>query len=221
MADRRNRTREVVILAAAYELADRGYYGTSYGRIAARAGVKRGLVQHYLRSKADIARTVAQRAFQDGVFMAQAAAGPQLRGVEAILRFTVGVASRFLHSPYARASARILEELAHDDIGLPTPFIGWMQRIEANIREAIKDGELPDSVDPVELAWLLVAAFHGVKSVTESLLDLDAFARRAGTIVAQLLAAHGARDAMATLATVRRSRERTDNGKAANQPGWH
>ena len=38
------------------------------------------------------------------------------------------------------------------------------------------------------------------------MLDLDRFAWRAGTIVARILAAHGARDAMATLAIVRGKR---------------
>ncbi len=104
-----------------------------------------------------------------------------------------------LHNPYARASARVLAELAHEKLGLPTPYVGWIGKIEAHLKEAVEDGDLSSDLDTREVAWILIAAFHGAKSVTETLLDLHAFPHRAGAVVARLLSAYGAVNALRVL----------------------
>ncbi len=202
MHKRSEKIRKLILLAAAYEFADHGYNGASYNSIAKRAGIAKGLVQYHIPTKADLATAVITEAFTEGVFLAPTPHGPPARGVEAILRFTMHVAKMYLRSPYARASVRLITERTDADADIPKPYVGWINKIREYLVEAQQDGEIRRNVNPAEEAWVLVATFTGIKTVSETLVELKEFPFRAGRTIARLLLTLGARRAELILAAL-------------------
>lgn len=180
------RTREAILAAAAIEFDERGYAGVSIASIAERAGTVKGHIQYHFRTKSLIAQALIQAAFVEGVFLTPTGLVPP-RGTAAILANARWVADRFQRDAAARATVRLLAERSQIDCELPTPYVGWMGRTAISLEEARADGEVPAGIDPEECAWLLVSAFFGVLSVSQTLGTLDRFPDRAERMVRMLL----------------------------------
>ena len=184
--NRSARTRETILAAAAIEFDERGYAGASIGSISARAGTVKGHVQYHFRTKANIALEVIQASFAGGAFLAPASGIPP-RGSAALLASARSVAGRFQVDVGARATVRLLAERSQIDLELPTPYVGWMGRAAVMFEEAREDGEVRPDIDSAECAWLMVSAFFGVLSVSQTLGTLDRFLDRAERVVRMLL----------------------------------
>lgn len=179
--------REAILAAAAIEFDEHGYAGTSIASIAARAGTVKGHVQYHFRTKSTIATELIQASFAQGAFLAP---GPEIvpRGIAAILANTRGVAQQFQSDVRARATVRLLAEKSRIDGDLPTPYVGWMGNVEVMLEEAKQDGDVRADIDSRECAWLMVAAFFGALSVSQTLGTLDRFPHRVERLVRMLLA---------------------------------
>ncbi|WHS34069.1 TetR/AcrR family transcriptional regulator [Auritidibacter ignavus] len=164
---------ELILHAAAVEFAEKGYSGASITTVAGRAGTQKGNVQYHFRIKADIVAALIERVFEGGRYLgADAESGAH--GIAAIIEQTPQVAVTSVRSPFARAAIRLLDERAQIPLTLPTPYVGWIDKIAGHLREAVDDGELAITEDSIpETAWLIVAGFHGVKNVPIQLGQME------------------------------------------------
>lgn len=181
------RAREAILASAAAEFDEHGYAGASIASIAARAGTVKGHVQYHFRTKSTIASALIHASFSQGAFLAPSVDIPP-RGVAAIMANTRLVATRFQSDVAARATVRLLAEKSQIDGALPTPYVGWMGNVEVMLDEAKQDGDIRADIDSRECAWLMVSAFFGALSVSQTLEALDRFPDRAERIVRMLLA---------------------------------
>ena len=183
---RSTRTREAILAAAAIEFDERGYAGASIASIATRAGTVKGHVQYHFRTKSRVAQALIEAAFDGGAFLAPPSGIPA-RGTAAILASARAVAERFKVDVAARATVRLLAERSQIDVELPTPYVGWIGRASSMFQEAREDGDVRSDIDSAECAWLMVAAFFGVLSVSQTLGTLDRFPDRAEQVVRMLI----------------------------------
>lgn len=168
--------REDILKAAAEEFAAKGYAGTSFGTIAARVGMHRNALQHYISSKPELAAEIAWAPFLDGQFLAQPAG--DIEGIAGMLAMARQIADTYAADVTARASMRLIEQSANIPAELPKPFVGWMGPSEDLLRQAVNRGEIAKDADLKDLAWRLVSAFVGVRVVSDVLGELDQFPDR-------------------------------------------
>ncbi|BDZ52148.1 hypothetical protein GCM10025867_43890 [Frondihabitans sucicola] len=95
--EQRRRTVRTILEAAGLEFEIKGYESSSYGSIAARAGVAKSLVSYHFATKADIAAQVVAEAFPGGTFLSTepSPGGP----LADILESTAVVARAFSTNP--------------------------------------------------------------------------------------------------------------------------
>lgn len=178
---------ELILHAAAVEFAEKGYSGASIATVARRAGTQKGNVQYHFRTKADIVAALIERVFEGGRYLG-ADAGSGARGIKAIVEQTRQVATTSVRSPFARAAIRLLDEREQIPLTLPTPYVGWIDKIAQHLKEAADDGELEIEAESIpETAWLIVAGFHGVKNVAIQLGQMETIPARAEELLVRQL----------------------------------
>ncbi|GGH51274.1 TetR/AcrR family transcriptional regulator [Microbacterium album] len=153
------RTRDVVLDAAAHEFWLHGLEGTRIQLILDRAGTTKGGLYHHFTSKQEIAEALADQ--QSGRWQQLiddvSASG---RGLEAIGRFLAGAAAHAEAEVRARAVLRIAGELPQ-----PRHAAGvgaWRDFAIRALQQAIADGEVSDAIDIRAAALAVVDALFGV-----------------------------------------------------------
>lgn len=180
--------REDVLIAAAIEFSTRGYAATSFATIAQRAGSSRGHIQHYIKSKPELAAELAWRPFHNGGFLSDRSS--LVGGVQMIRQLVDHVAHTYIDDVFARASLRLMDERGLIPAELPVPFQGWIGPIAGLLREGIADGDIDPATDVDDLAWRCVSSFAGTRLMAEVLGVLDTLPDRAQRTVSDLLIAH-------------------------------
>lgn len=156
--------------AVLQEFEELGYTGASFGSIADRAGISKSLLSYYFPAKTDLADAVFARAFTDGVFMAAGTSG-SLSPLDDLVRSVESVARALVDDQVARVAIRLQSEGELIGMSLPTPFVGWIQRVKEYLGRAVELGQLPACVDVDGEAVLLVATFVGLRDITGLLGD--------------------------------------------------
>ncbi|ROQ39647.1 TetR family transcriptional regulator [Frondihabitans sp. PhB188] len=191
--DRRRATVARILAAAGAEFEERGYESASYGSIATRAGVAKSLVSYHFATKADMAARVVAEAFPQGTFLNTEPSpdGP----LSDIVQSTAEVARAFTTNPLARASLRLVNEQSLQDPAAPRPYVGWVARMSDDLRAAAARGLITMGVDTHREATILVGLFVGIRYVTDTLDERDAFVDLAVTTIRQRLVFLGADEA--------------------------
>lgn len=181
--------REELLQAAAAEFAEKGYAGTSFNSIGERLGKSRSYVQHYARSKAELAEAVAFAPYVGDDFLLDTSM--LTGGQRMILRLVETTGDRYATDVMVRASTRLMFERDQvDGVDLPVPYIAWVGPLTQLLAEAVEDGDVDHAVDISTLAWRITAAFAGAKLLCETMGELDLLAPRAVATVSDLLRAH-------------------------------
>jgi hypothetical protein len=87
------------------------------------------------------------------------------------------VGSLFREDPIVRAGVRLAAERQQIHASLPTPYVGWTASVTALLAEARDVGLTRPELDVESAARVLVAAFFGIQSVSDTLTgrrDLEA-----------------------------------------------
>lgn len=184
------KTRDRIAYAAALEFAEHGYAGTSYGSIAQRAGVTRGIVQNWAPAKNQLAEYVVDQVFVGGGFAA-ASRSAHLTGVDQLLFSAWNLAAQIIDDPMIRGALRLLGEWRVINSPEPKRFTGWIDLASGDLSSAVSAGDMPSELNCDEVAWLLIAAFMGVKTMTESLGTFDTFQERCMDILFSVLRGNG------------------------------
>jgi AcrR family transcriptional regulator len=151
------RTRELLLDAAAEEFWLHGLGGTRIQDVLDRAGVTKGGLYHHFTSKLEMAQALAEG--EDAAWRAALVVPPPVRGLAAVEAVALAVAARLGADVRARAVLRITEELGTPEAA--SPFVVWQDVVILGLQQAIADAQVPDSIPIREVAATVVEAVHG------------------------------------------------------------
>jgi AcrR family transcriptional regulator len=173
--DQRLRTRRGILLASAAEFEVRGYEGTTYASVAARAGVAKSLVSYHFTSKSELVGALVAIAQDEGFFSATPI--DPTAPLDELALSSVHVAVQEETNVIARAVMRLQREATVVPVRIPAPFAGWAARCEDALARAVRLGQVPAVDVPFESA-MLVAQFAGIREIASTLGQHERFVER-------------------------------------------
>jgi AcrR family transcriptional regulator len=165
-------TRAFLLRTAAEVFARRGYSATTMNDLITASGLAKGAFYFHFRSKAELALSVldeeqsriAERV-RDRMSLLDSAAGQ--------LRALVPTMLELLTSePRAWSLYRLSRELHTDDAvddRACRAMTHWVGVVTDIVARAQADGDVRADLDPAALATVIVGAFDGIKSLTDTL----------------------------------------------------
>ncbi|MYV99373.1 ScbR family autoregulator-binding transcription factor [Streptomyces sp. SID3343] len=168
MQDRAGTTRAQILAAAAQLFDERGYAGTSISDITERSGHTSGAIYFHFTGKENLARAVVQAHFAAWPPLVAGCAGRFAAPLEELVGLSFAVARAFRDDALVRGGARLWAERLPAVDPFPTPFVGWIETVEALLIQARGHGDLSPSVDPPKAARAIIMAFFGLHSVSEA-----------------------------------------------------
>jgi AcrR family transcriptional regulator len=161
---RGSNTRKKLVDAAARLFAERGYNSTSTTDILEAAGVTRGALYHHYTGKEHLKREIAATVVQ----AQEITLHPPKRKlkVQSCIAMT-GIYARALRdSPIHQAISTMSIDGSYPD-ELPDPWIGPRQAVLKVLQEAKDHGELLETANVEEFAFLLQGAYTGVQVLSD------------------------------------------------------
>ncbi|HOF19299.1 MAG TPA: TetR/AcrR family transcriptional regulator [Phycisphaerae bacterium] len=180
--------REAIMAAATKVFDGRGFAATTMDAIAAEAGIAKGSIYNYFKSKDDLfyqvfEHAVGQSEFEvDQVLSQPATACGKL---DRILDYSFTEMSKYkalgrlVLEFWATAARKTQSELA---LQLREMHLRWQRRIEAILAEGVRRGEFRAGLDCVTAASLIMQTLDGIQ--LHDVLDLDIGARDAAYLAA-------------------------------------
>jgi AcrR family transcriptional regulator len=110
----RERKREAILLAAVRTFNERGYHETSLDDVAARLGVSKPLVYHYLGNKEQVLLLCMQRGLAELGALFEAARAEPGSGLDRLQRYLVGY-SQVTMGDFGRCTIRTGDEVLSPD----------------------------------------------------------------------------------------------------------
>lgn len=181
-------TRAFLLRTAAKMFAERGYTATTQNDLITASGLTKGAFYFYFRSKLDLALAVVtdQETRWLSHISERVLAAPT--AVEQLREVIPALLDLFASDPGAWSVMRLCKELADNPEAsdMRKPMADWVALVADIVRRGQAEGDLRDSLDPEDIAVVLVAAFDGLKSITDVLAPeaTDRFADRARTLIA-------------------------------------
>jgi len=167
--ERARRTREVILLAAARAIERVGYTGARLDDIGRDAQVTKGALYFHFRSKADLARALMDAHHERWREVVRRVSAYELDPLTTVVALSFAVARNYRTSEIARAGVRLGNEYQLIDAELPTPFVGWIERIAELLRAAQAQGLLGPGVDGDAAAAGIVASYFGIQEMSARL----------------------------------------------------
>jgi AcrR family transcriptional regulator len=174
-------TRAFLLQVAAEMFAERGYVETTMAELIARSGLTKGAFYFHFSSKEQLALAVIEEKQRRWVDSVQLAINSEGRAIDRLR--VVGLALVRVHrdDPSAFSVSRLTRDLSrvpHVSSLVRDHTRAWIGLLAGLIAEAQVDGDLPSTIDPDDLAAVLVGATDGLKDLG-SLIDAPNRARRA------------------------------------------
>lgn len=163
MQDRALRTRNAILHAAAKVFEEQGYQAATIAEILAEAKVTKGALYFHFQSKEDLVEGVLRE--QD----AQLTVPEQPSKIQELVDTVLLQAYRLKTDQMVRAGARLTLDQRVSESSRTGPFLRWIRVCEELLQSARVRGELLPHVVPGETAAMLVGAFAGVQSMSQTL----------------------------------------------------
>lgn len=160
------------LVQTALELfASRGYYNTSIADILRESRCTRGTLYYYFSSKEELGYAVIDEAIR--VFVEEGAASylttnehPIDRLIKALDKLPSAVKLEAPGSLVTGVGSRMASVHEGFRQRLMTHFARIVQEVERMIRKGVADGQIADSVDPDQLAHVVITVSHGIQSAS-------------------------------------------------------
>jgi AcrR family transcriptional regulator len=161
-------TRNQIVKGAA-EMFDRaGYERASLAEIVELSGITKGALYFHFKSKDELAGVVIeeQHAISMNAVLAIAATGAP--ALEQLVMVCYEMGRQIIEDPIVRAGIRLTLEMSA--VGGPRePYVDWIDSCARLAHAAREQGDVVDTVVPVELGRFIVSAFTGVQLVSNVL----------------------------------------------------
>ncbi|MGK4581882.1 ScbR family autoregulator-binding transcription factor [Kitasatospora sp. HPMI-4] len=159
------RTRENILRAAAEVFDEYGFSGASVAKITKRAKVTQGAVYFHFGSKEGLARAVMIGQGDD----LEMPGGTD--GLQRLIDITLYLAEQLQTNPVLRGGVRLAVEQGEFGLRDDQAYQQWVEVFREQLTAAGERGELEESVDVADLAWLLVSCFSGTQLFSQISTD--------------------------------------------------
>ncbi|MDN3351818.1 ScbR family autoregulator-binding transcription factor [Actinomadura sp. DC4] len=163
MQRRAERTRHVILKAAAETFEARGYLGTSLQNIVTGRHVSKGALYFHFPSKEDLALAILADQHELWPALISELRRRQQSAIRILLELFCQATAILRDDALARASTRLACELDLIDSSAPRLFAGWADVVEELLHEAREQGDLLPEADSRVVAEVVVAAFAGLQ----------------------------------------------------------
>jgi AcrR family transcriptional regulator len=183
-------TRSEILRVAADVFARKGFEQTRMDDIIREVGLTKGAIYFHFSSKAQLAQAVVDEQKARWLRRVQEEILNKNNPLEELRELGEFMVRTVLSDSSAWGVVHLANQLAsvkgHD--GGTSPLAAWVDLVAGILQRGKASGVFTFSGDPGDTATVIVAAFDGLKSVTDALdpQDLEAFERRA-TLLLQLL----------------------------------
>ena len=154
------RTREILLDAAAEEFWLHGLGGARIQDILDRAQMTKGGLYHHFTGKHELAVALTEAEATRWPESTDRVAASGARGLTALRSFSLELAETLTVQVRARAVVRIAEEL--DTNEAHSAFVIWHDFVILCLQQAIADGEVADSIPIRDAATSIIEALYGV-----------------------------------------------------------
>jgi AcrR family transcriptional regulator len=159
--DRAERTRNVILDAAAEAFEARGFAGASLSDILSRAGVTKGALYFHFASKEELAKEIVEAQWNFEIPSVENSANP--------MQDLIDLSHAFCHSLCTnirmRASNRLVAE-ANFDQPYPQVYSRWITVIREHLEAARENGDLRQEWDVEEVAAYIGGAVLGIQTMS-------------------------------------------------------
>ncbi|MFB7089770.1 ScbR family autoregulator-binding transcription factor [Streptomyces sp. NPDC056296] len=183
MQERAQRTRELLLRAAAEVFDELGYAGTSISKILQRAGVTAGAMYFHFGSKEELARAVIREQAADVRFPDEG------DGLQRLVNMTQHLAAAMQRNTLLRAGVRLAVEQGEAGFRDYAIYEWWAEQFSRHLQRARELGELLPGVDETEFAQQLVAGYTGTQIMSQISSDRADLPQRIATLWRYLLPA--------------------------------
>lgn len=181
-AEYEQQQREKILQAAVGCFCRRGYHETTVQDICDEAGLSKGGLYTYFKSKEEILAAIVEDSFIGALTEAEAVAKSAGTALEKLERVAAAVIDRFTsRGPYASHSPQLLLEIWAESSKNPhlaalcaQGYEHWRTFLADLLREGIAQRLFKPEVDPNALASILVAVFDGLtllEGITQAKVD--------------------------------------------------
>ncbi|MBF0176701.1 MAG: TetR/AcrR family transcriptional regulator [Magnetococcales bacterium] len=177
-------TRQRLLMAAFEEMHRHGYNAASLNNILARAGMTKGAMYHYFKSKQELGYAVVDEVLrsrlEEGFFSRKGERLPFIDGL--LLNMKRAMAERgetlaLLGCPLNN----LAQEMSSVDEGfrlrVDRVFSWWRGELATGLRQAQALGEVRRDIDPEAVGLFLVAALEGCIGMAKNTQSIETFAQ--------------------------------------------
>jgi AcrR family transcriptional regulator len=166
--DRAERTRNLILDAAAEAFDARGFVGASLSDILARAGVTKGALYFHFSSKEELAKELIEEQWNIEL--------PDLENTTNPIQGVIDLCHSFCHSLCSnirvRASNRLVTE-SNFDRPYPQVYTRWIDIIHEFLKIAQGSGDLRQELDPAEVASYIGGSVLGIQTMSGVLTNRE------------------------------------------------
>lgn len=164
--ERAERTRELVVRAAATRFDETGFASTSLSDIVETARVSKGALYFHFSSKEKLAEAVAAQSGADWRGIVRAARAPDGPTLQALIDMTHGLAHRICHDVVFRAGLRLCDDRWPGEERYPSPYPSWNRAVALLLARSDRRGELLPGRDLGQAARMVTATTAGVEMLS-------------------------------------------------------
>lgn len=176
-------TRNEILRAAAGVFASKGFDQTRMDDVIHAVGLTKGAIYFHFASKAQLAQAVIEEQKSRWLRLAK----EQILSLENPVQELRGLGEFMVKAVLSDTSAWGIVHLANQLASVkghragPSPLAAWVDLVSGILHRGRAAGVFTFSGDPADAATVIIAAFDGLKSVTDALdpADTQAFERRA------------------------------------------
>lgn len=159
--DRAERTRNVILDAAAEAFEERGFAGASLSDILARAGVTKGALYFHFSSKEDLAMALVEEQWKIELPPLEAPKNP----VQSVIDLCHSFCNNLCTNTRVRASNRLVTE-GNFERPLPEVYTRWVDMLHHFLKVAQTTGDLRQELDPADVASYIGGAVLGIQTMS-------------------------------------------------------
>ncbi len=163
--ERAERTRRVILDAAAAAIDERGYNAASVSEILAKAGVTKGALYFHYSSKEELAQALIESQFSIELFDSDESTS---NGLQQVIDISHEMARALLTDVRVRAGMRLVAESNFAN-PMPEPYRKWIASMRTHLEVAKTRGDLRESIDPEKVATWVIGCYLGIQSMSDVL----------------------------------------------------
>ncbi|MFE1444598.1 ScbR family autoregulator-binding transcription factor [Streptomyces sp. NPDC058739] len=162
--ERAERTRELVVRAAAVCFDTTGFAATSLSEIVEMAEVSKGALYFHFSSKEKLAEAVIAQLGTDWREILRAARTPDGPPLQSLIDMTHALARRMHQDVVFRAGLRLCDDRRRPGETAPvSPYLTWRRTVGLALARSRRRGELLPGLDLAQAAQMLTATTAGIE----------------------------------------------------------